>query len=187
MLAVSGCHGNIPNNMRDRVTRTGAYIQRIVEPLATYFFEFNFPFRAWLKSHSYKNRLNQENKSEMSNSYDCRQTAVLSWDFSRIKSTCLLTKNIFIPPLAITKFKVIPINFLEKKSARAGFGPDRQGHGCKERLIRLWDYRFWVVIQFLLTLFIFVFCDFEMFNKASDKYALHQSFTDLVLTKRKYL
>ena len=33
-------------------------------------------------------------------------------------------KNIFIPPLAITKFKVIPIKFLEKKSARAGFGPD---------------------------------------------------------------
>ena len=43
------------------------------------------------------------------------------------------------------------------------------------------------MIQFLLTLFLFVFCDFEMFNKASDKYALHQSFTDLVLTKRKYL
>ena len=89
-------------------------------------------------------------------------------------------KSIFIPPLAITKFKVIPIKFLEKKSARAGFGPDRQGHGCKERLIRLWDYRFLVVIQFLLTLFIFVFCDFEMFNQGLDKYALHQSFTDLV-------
>ena len=40
-------------------------------------------------------------------------------------------KNIFIPPLAITKFKVIPIKFLEKKSARAGFGPDRSGPGLQ--------------------------------------------------------
>ena len=79
-------------------------------------------------------------------------------------------KNIFIPPLAITKFKVIPIKFLEKKSqqepalARTG-----QVQGCKERLIRLWEYRFFVVIQFLLTLFIFVFYDFEMFNWGMDK------------------
>ena len=101
--------------------------------------------------------------------------------FLQNKVNMFTHKNIFIPPLAITKFKVIPIKFLEKKSARAGFGPDRQGHGCKERLIRLWDYRFLVVIQFLLTLFIFVFCDFEMFNQGLDKYALHQSFTDLVL------
>ena len=83
-------------------------------------------------------------------------------------------KNIFIPPLAITKFKVIPIKFLEKKSARAGFGPDRSGlQSCKERLIRLWEYRFFAVIQFLLTLFIFVFYDFEMFNKKLDKWNLH--------------
>ena len=75
-------------------------------------------------------------------------------------------KNIFIPPLAITKFKVIPIKFLEKKSARARTG---QVQGCKERLIRLWEYRFFAVIQFLLTLFIFVFYDFEMFNWGMDK------------------
>ena len=45
---------------------------------------------------------------------------------SRLQDFSMFTrKNIFISPLAITKFKVIPIKFLEKKLARAGVGSDR--------------------------------------------------------------
>ena len=41
MLAISGCHGNIPNNLRDRANKTGGNIMNIH---ISSFFKFHFPF-----------------------------------------------------------------------------------------------------------------------------------------------
>ena len=119
-------------------------------------------------------------------SYNCLQAAALSWDFCSKTFQHVYSQKYIYSPACHHEIQGHPNKVSRKEVSKSRLWPGqvRGLQGCKERLIRLWEYRFLAVIQFLLTLFIFVFYDFEMFNKKLDKWNLHiasKFFTDPVL------
>ena len=104
-------------------------------------------------------------------SYNCLQAAALSWDFCSKTFQHVYSQKYIYSPACHHEIQGHPNKVSRKEVSKSRLWPGqvRGLQGCKERLIRLWEYRFLAVIQFLLTLFIFVFYDFEMFNKKLDK------------------